>query len=352
FWGIHARVVRSVKLSDEEDFKAGDVYWETPSPFSVDRMLSNSQYVSAIKHWMTMYQGSGNVKPEIILENSVTGSLTTDNVRVYMVEDFTVPPFNQVNPWGGAPRNVGGVDQKVSEGMSHNRLQAYELDSGKLIWEAGGNDPDKPKELKDTFFLSPPLPLNRKLYVLGETNQEIRLICLDEATGKVIGKPQRLADAREKILVDIDRRIHASHLAYGEGILVCPTNSGGILAVDLLTNSLVWAYGYREKGKDASIQPQFDPRFGQPQPGMKFLPDGRQVPIPHSSAHWTLTPPIITQGKVVFSAPDAGAVHCLNLRDGTRVWKNMRSDGDVYLAGVFAGKVVVVGKNYVRLLNL
>jgi len=354
FWGIHARVVRPVKLGKDEEYKGGDIYWETQSPWSVDRMLNNSQHVGAIKQWMQMYQGS-NVKPEIILENSVTGSLTTDSVRVYMVEDFTVPPYQQNNPFNGGGRNLGGgFEQKLNDAIHHNRLQAYELDSGKLLWEVGSKAQGaKPEGLEDTFFLSPPLPLNGKLYVLGETNQEIRLICLEPATGKVIGKPQRLADAREKILVDIGRRLHASHLAYGEGILVCPTNSGGILAVDLLTNSLVWAYGYREKGGSASeMPPQGDMRFGQPQPGMMFLPDGRQVPIPHIGSHWTVTPPIITQGKVVFSAPDARAVHCLNLRDGTRVWKNMRADGDVYLAGVFAGKVVVVGKNYVRLLSL
>src|SRR6266508_1180294 len=57
FWGIHARVVRPVKLSKDEEYKAGEVYWETPSPWSVDRMLQKSEHVSAIKQWMQMYQG-------------------------------------------------------------------------------------------------------------------------------------------------------------------------------------------------------------------------------------------------------------------------------------------------------
>jgi outer membrane protein assembly factor BamB len=350
FWGIEARVVRAIKLNKDEDFKAGDLYWDAPSEWSVDRMLLNNQRVGPLKQWMQMYQGS-NIKPEIILENSVTGSLTTDNVRVYVVDDFTVPPFHQNNPYG-RPGNVGGFEEKLHDAINHSRLQAFELDSGKLLWEAGGKSKGaKAEGLEDTFFMSPPLPLNGKLYVLGETNQEIRLLCLDSATGKLLTKPKRLADAREKILVDIDRRLHASHLAYGEGFLVCPTNSGGILAVDLLNNIRVWAYGYREKGGTAAL-PQGDPRFGPAPPGFMYTSDGRLVPVPHIGSHWTSTPPIITQGKVVFSAPDARAVHCLNLRDGTRIWKNMRLDGDVYLAGVFAGKVVVVGKSYVRLLNL
>src|SRR5262249_5846379 len=35
FWGIHARVVRPVKLSKDEEYKGGDIYWEAPSRLSV-----------------------------------------------------------------------------------------------------------------------------------------------------------------------------------------------------------------------------------------------------------------------------------------------------------------------------
>src|SRR5262249_14352234 len=292
-------------------------------------------------------------KPNRMVDNGLSGTLSPDGVRVFAIEDFTIPPYNQNNPFGGGrPGGVGsGFEQKLNDALYHNRLQAYELDSGKLLWEAGGKaQRATPEGLEDTYFLSPPLPLNGKLYVLGEMNQELRLLCLDAATGKLVSK-QRLADTREKILVDVGRRLHASQLAYGEGILVCPTNSGGILAVDLLTNSLVWAYGYREKG--GTSMPVRDARFGPPPQGYIYLPDGRLVPVAQTpNSNCKATPPVITQGKVVFTAPDAGSIHCLNLRDGTRVWKNTRADGDVYLAGVFAGKVVVVGKSYVRLLNL
>src|SRR5439155_20360578 len=135
-----------------------------------------------------------------------------------------------------------------------------------------------------SFFLGPPLPLNGKLYVLNEKEQELRLIALDPATGEVIGKPQRLADMREKINVEVNRRFNADHLAYGEGILVCPTNSGGILGVDLLTNSLIWAYGYRDKNHVAEVPPQ----PGAP-PGM-VLKDGQWVPAPMASNGWHVTP--------------------------------------------------------------
>ena len=54
---------------------------------------------------------------------------------------------------------------------------------------------------------------------------------------------------------------------------------------------------------------------------------------------------------MVFTAPDGGAVHCLNLRDGEPLWQAERRD-DLYLAGVFQGKVVLAGKTTCRALNL
>ena len=55
--------------------------------------------------------------------------------------------------------------------------------------------------------------------------------------------------------------------------------------------------------------------------------------------------------KVVFTAPDEASVHCLNLSDGALLWKAKRDD-DLYLAGVYGGKVLLVGKRTCRALDL
>src|SRR5262249_20285767 len=46
------------------------------------------------------------------------------------------------------------------------------------------------------------------------------------------------------------------------------------------------------------------------------------------------------------------ALHCLDLRSGARLWKVERREDDLYLAGVFQGKVLVVGKQSCRALRL
>src|SRR5947208_8366054 len=66
---------------------------------------------------------------------------------------------------------------------------------------------------------------------------------------------------------------------------------------------------------------------------------------------WRPSAPVIAAGRVIFTAPDSSAVHCLNLRDGQLLWTHKRQDDDLYLAGVFGGRAVVVGKTQVRALS-
>ncbi|MGH7170133.1 MAG: PQQ-binding-like beta-propeller repeat protein, partial [Gemmataceae bacterium] len=144
------------------------------------------------------------------------------------------------------------------------------------------------------------------------------------------------------------RRTWAAHLAYGEGILVCPTNTGAIFGVNLLENSLVWAYPYREKS-DAPPQPMVN-QFGRFRG--RVVPGGIAQYSVTQQNQWKVSAPIISDGKIVFTAPDARSLHCINLRDGSPVWRRPKLDDDLYLGNVYNGKVLIVGKKNVRALSL
>src|SRR5262249_47351632 len=175
---------------------------------------------------------------------------------------------------------------------------------------------------------------------------EMRLLCLDppKAThgAPTVSWRQTLANVNNKLLLDVGRRIQTASLAYGEGILVCPTNAGAVFGVDLLSHSLVWAYSYRED----------TPKGGDHQQEMRRrnMWMGMQSP-PNLNPDWKTAPPVIQEGKVVLTAPDGSGIHCVNLRKGTRVWRATRTD-DIYLGGVYNGKVVLVGKDNCRALKL
>jgi len=331
-WGIHAR-----DLS-----KDGKLSWDSPANWSLDRIAADSEKTMALNQWLSFYL---QYHPQLMYENSTVGTLSTDNKKIYVVDDLVLPPHPQSQAmqqlqWG-QPANFG----KLDEAVRHNRLQAYELaTNGKLVWELGGRKiGDKDDPLYDSYFLGPPLPVGDKLYVLNDKNSELRLICLDppkdDKQPPSIHWIQSLVNLRDKMLLDVGRRMHAAHISYGEGILVCPTNAGAILGVDLLSHTLAWAHSYRED----NYQPAEDikkPRGGAVMPNYAKL-----------NLDWKTSAPVIQEGKVVFTAPDATSVQCLNLRNGDLLWKQSRGD-DLYLAGVYNGKVLLVGRNTCRALNL
>ncbi|HJT75662.1 MAG TPA: PQQ-binding-like beta-propeller repeat protein, partial [Gemmataceae bacterium] len=363
-WGIHV-----VDLKDPKH-----ICWDCPSKWGLDALTGKEagQKAGYLSSPMVTPYVDNNIRPSILFENSVVGTLSTDNNQVYAVEDLAVPPINNM-PFGFQPGFPGGFQGNgyqnglggVKDALDQNELQAFNLHSGKLVWKAGGKgerppaaDGDDKKEAADlgeTFFLGPPLPMNGKLYVLTEKNQELRLVCLDAATGGVAWV-QLLANTQTKLSQDPFRRVEAAHLAYGEGILVCPTNAGMVLGVDLLSHTLVWAYDYREKAP-----------AGQPTAGVPVMPGGmpgrvviaggmpQQMMMAHAghnAAEWKVTAPVIVEGRVVFTAPDGSGIHCVSLRDGSPIWKAGRQDDDLYLGGVVNGRVLIVAKSRCRGLSL
>src|SRR6266513_6059748 len=98
-------------------------------------IVKDPQKAANMGQWIQAY-GGNNSNP--LLENSTLGSLSTDNVYVYAVEDLAVPPhpnFAMQMQMNGMRSSFGHLDKEVS----HSRLQAFELEtSGKIKWELGG----------------------------------------------------------------------------------------------------------------------------------------------------------------------------------------------------------------------
>jgi outer membrane protein assembly factor BamB/tetratricopeptide (TPR) repeat protein len=342
------------------DLKTGELAWgSVPLPGSFDALAGgeNGHKRRMALEWLGPYQQAGM---PILFENSMLGTLSTDNQRVYVIDDLAIPPhttqWNQAG-WGGIQQpHFGALQQPVYQ----NWLVAIDLESGKLIWELGGarqtspgrvQDPAGPRAdangLDGSYFLGPPLPLGGKLYVLTEKNAELVLVCLDppkddRSVPRVLWK-QTLATVRDRLVMDPIRRVQAVHLAYGDGILVCPTNAGALLGIDLLTHSLVWAHSYREGTASMNVMGN-QAMWGGGRRGF--------VNVPLVAPIWKGSTPVVQDSKVVFTAPDAQSMHCLDLRTGALLWKERGRPDDLYLAGVFQGKVVIVGKKEMRALNL
>jgi outer membrane protein assembly factor BamB len=331
------------------DAATGATLWEAPSEGGLEPLRSEPDHAAYVNQWAAAHLEHS---PAALLENSILGTLSSDGSQVFAVDDLAVPP---------APHHYAGFAGRQGQGLRlafapeltdavyHNRLRAIDLETGKLAWEVGGrarkevagiNEADAP--LLDCFFLGPPLPLAGKLYVLAEKNQELRLVCLDAARGE-IAWTQLLATAQKKLLLDGARRVHAAHLAVSEGVLVCPTNAGALVGVDLLTQSLLWAHIYQEEPP----KPELPPGRGRAVRTALKAPEP-----PPCDADWHGSAPLLADGKIVYGAPDAPALFCLNLRDGSPRWTRKSSAQDLYVAGIHQDKVIVVTKQGVQALSL
>jgi outer membrane protein assembly factor BamB len=340
YWGLQAH-----------DLKTGQAVWESDSRYSLDRLLdpreagSRSPLANA---WARAYLDQMG-RPGMLFENSVVGTLSTDGARVYAVEDLYVPP-----PTNGMIMNGPVVMNyqyqqygELRKAVFANQLDAYSLRNGKLLWELSaqpdkeeGKEGEVAKQPGEAYFLGPPLPVDGKLYVLTQRNQDLRLLCLDPERGAVQWS-QLLATTQGRLSQEVTRRTWAAHLAYGEGVLVCPTNAGMLLGVDVLSHTVVWAHPYREKGQNPANQ----------QPGGPMIMRGGVPAVTVTAPEWKVTAPIVQDGRVVFTAPDSVSVRCVNVRDGKLVWRAPRTDDDLYLAGIVRGKVLIVGKKECRALG-
>jgi outer membrane protein assembly factor BamB len=345
--GVAAVFVNDKVDKDGAVDKAGSIAFRSMAfDGSLAQSMSVGQIRSTLTGWLDgVYSKSGLMN--ILYENSTVGTLTTDGRYVYAVDDLAIPippkylMQSPVNFWG----NAAFVNDAVKPLVKNNMLWAFDTVSGRIVWKLGSTKPEeKSEEYNESHFICTPISVGGKLYVLNEKNSgDLRLLCLDpNDKGKQIGKAQPLGTVKSdhRYYHDPARRINAIHLAYAEGILVCPTNAGEIMGIDLLSRTLAWAYPYREKPADPMAFP------GQ---GFVQQPQG---PIKLSYSNWKVSPPVIVDGKVVFTAPDSNSVHCINLRDGSQVWMAPQWDTDLFLAGVFGEKVVIVGKNSVRAIRL
>ena len=151
---------------------------------------------------------------------------------------------------------------------------------------------------------------------------------------------QQLAIAERDILADPWRRLSGASPSYADGVLVCPTSTGAVVAVDLATRSLLWGYRY---DRQSSSSMQANMLLMQ----MRLM--GYHTASP--TGHWLDASVSIAGGRVLLTPLESDALHCLNLADGKLLWKLDRQD-ELYVACVHRDNVVLVGPNDVRAVSM
>jgi len=373
--GVYAVALRDQVVGGRV-VRAGDLRWISKTTMGVHQLMSTGDGTEDIDmkkdalNWWSTYSRTGVTS--VLYENPLLGTMSHDGQNVYFVDDVAFPPPPTINDpnLGINPGLQFRQSGELANAVRAGRLAAVNLRTGNVVWELGRvpmfeGAPPLPNRLTeeeadrtnsafqlclDAVFLGPPLPLNGKLYVLIEQAGVIRLMCLDpQQLVAVPGRPfvrvpslvwtQKLGRPNTPLPQDSVRRYQGTTLAASEGVIVCPTNSGAIVAVDILSRSLLWAHAYR--AMEPPPRPQFDPNTGQP-----ILPN--QLPI----ERWRAGGPIISGGRVILTAFDSQRLECLDLRTGKILWWVPRAAEDLYVGGIINDRVVVVGRNSVRAYHL
>jgi outer membrane protein assembly factor BamB len=279
-----------------------------------------------------------------IWDNATFGMLSSDGQNVYCVEEIGHDGSRTV--YGTNGRIRGGARESFLEPPA-NRLVAYSIETeGKPVWELNGKTVDEHSELAGAVFLGPPLPLDDRLYSLVEIKGEIRLLCLNSrklaaaAKTGLTGAPewsQQLFYLERGFGLDVQRQEAGLSPSYSDGVLVCPTAAGSVVAIDLMTRSLLWGYPFEPTNAADAFQRN---RINAFQAGGANNSDDR----------WADSSVTIAGGKVFITPVESKYLHCLNLADGKLLWKKERSD-ELYIGCVDKDIVLLVGRNHLSALR-
>lgn len=256
-----------------------------------------------------------------LFRDHLTGSLTSDGRYVYAIEEVDTP-FNPLRP---RVRPVAGAPQAIDP---TNKLVAYELDGGRLVWEAGGVRGTPPIELSGIFFLGPPLPLDGRLYCLAEVKDELRLLALTPNEKSIeLEWSQTLIAVNDWIA--LWSRQAGLIPVLSDNLMICPTGCGSVVAYDLRQHELRWGYTYASH-RGRNLPDVFDPN----------------VMLLEEEERWNDGSAVLAQGRLLLTPRDSAEIHCIDAVDGTLLWKRPRQQG-LYLACIYDGSVIIVGKTSV-----
>ena len=338
------RGIRSVEI------ERGRPIWESVEGVSAERILGGlpSQQIDPQDAWRLRanpfqhvgeYQGSAaefSPLTSLLFRDGVYGLISSDGKQLFVIEDHGILSRNQPGQhWGWDGNNE--THDPFGLPWKTNRLVSYDLQTGRTLWNLGGNESresfDPP--LSGSYFYGTPAVDGDELFVVAGKGDDIKLWSLDRQTG-LPKWSQLIAYADTKIDLDIARRWITSQVAVGDGVIICPTTVGWLVAIDRMRQSVLWAHRYApNSGGDRTEQEN----------GSQLL---KQRDL---NELWSPSAPVIVGNYVVYTPQEHPVLVCLSAVDGRRIWEQPKDQG-LYLAGVFDQKVLIVGETNVTALNL
>lgn len=317
------------------DFRSGKRVWEYPYGDVATDDISISNRPGRGDNEL---QARRDRLSQRMWQDAPYGQVSSDGKSVFMLDDLrqvstATPNFVQ---------NRGMRSANPDAPKKDNELVSLDLRrEGSLRWRIGSDTGlDEPK-LAGAFFLGPPLPVSGMLYVMAELKGEVRLLAIDPESGRQEWSQQLAHVDNFTIDRDSTRRLAGASPSYADGVLLCPTTAGAIVAVDIATRSLLWGYQY------------------QPPPKISGFGFGQSIRprTANNNDQWLDASLTLDDGVALVTPIDSNKLICLDLQltDGKPRWSRPRDKElaeALYVACIHDGKGIVVTKHSVVAIDM
>ncbi|WP_164101613.1 PQQ-binding-like beta-propeller repeat protein [Candidatus Laterigemmans baculatus] len=322
-------LMRTTERMVAVDFATGKRIWEYPWFSAADSLEADEIEVDQM--------GNDSAARDLLVQrvwNDLPyGRISSDGSRVFLLSDLGELEMSSIGPLG-----VPGFRMAEPHGGGSNTLVALDLATeGKLLWMRGkeGQEPEE-NSLAEAFFLGPPLPVDGALYQMVELSGDIYLLSLDPLTGRELWRQQLLANEGGGIVNDPVRRVGGAMPAYSDGVLICPTSAGAIVAFDLASRTLLWGTQFQRSDAMEMIRGR---RRGVPEQTMLLR-------------RWLDGTPMIADGRVLVSPVESDSLYGFDLLTGEPLWPPIARKDYRYVAGIRDGQFLLVSTNRVQAYSL
>lgn len=328
-------IVRSLDAIRACDVNSGDIRWTIP----------NLEYQQIDRNWAENHLFQANAIEWVLRRtsaDSIFGRVSTDAERIFVVQE--------PDRLGEFKINRGSPDSQESVGPRFNKLCCYRLESGSLEWEIGGKNADDP--FGDQIFLSVPVIVDDLIYVMAQHDLQIRLFAIDANLG-ALRWSMELGTVTLSIADDRLRSRVACPIVWQDGLLLCSTSSGVVVAIDPLLQSARW--GYRYPATTIAIgELQRWPNLDDVNNGFEPWWDRWREPfVAACHARAKSANPSVKDASnaetpiLIFASPETEQLHAIRVSDGELQWRIPR-EGGLLVAGVDNQTVVVIEGDSVR----
>ncbi|GIX03079.1 MAG: hypothetical protein KatS3mg113_0085 [Planctomycetaceae bacterium] len=260
---------------------------------------------------------------ELLLASSYAGTMSTDGSRVYVLEEApalwqTTVSASEEEEEETTPTTVGLLALWLRAGTGESRV----------AWRT--TQPGHP--LSQAAVLGPPLVTGSVVYCLVEHDREISLAALEAERGELIWQ-QPLAVAERPLARDRDRKLRAASPVLHQGVVLCPTMVGLLVAVDALTGDLLWYHSGWEQlvARGAHRLPQLIP--------------------PHRRTSNLVGSVLASSQRILHLPSQSEGLFCLEAATGKLLWRIVAHEADV-LVGSNQRLAVLAGGREIRAIAL